>query len=87
MEIPMEGKPKRVYDRIASYNRWLRESKIPRLCLYAHPGAIIRKENVKYIKNNFPNTKMVDIGKGTHFVQEDHPHLIGKEIAKWYQKI
>lgn len=24
---------------------------------------------------------------GIHFIQEDNPHLIGKEIATWYKKI
>jgi hypothetical protein len=29
----------------------------------------------------------VDIGEGLHFVQEDNPHLIGEELAKWYQAL
>ena len=70
-----------------SYAEWLKETKIPKLCLYSHPGAIIREDNVEYVKNNFKNTVMVDIGKGLHFVQEDNPHGIGKEISKWYETI
>ena len=58
-----------------------------KLCFYAHPGAIIREETVEYIKKTFKNTKMVDIGKGIHFVQEDNPHKIGKETADWYRSI
>jgi len=87
MEVPIDGKPKRVHKKVAAYSKWLTESNIPKLCLYAHPGAIIRDEGVDWIKDHFPNIKMVDIGKGIHFIQEDHPHLIGKEIAKWYKKI
>jgi len=30
------------------------------------------------------NLKAVNIGPGVHYVQEDNPHLIGSEIAKWY---
>ena len=33
------------------------------------------------------HTKMVDIGKGKHYLQEDSPHIIGEEIAKWFQEI
>jgi len=87
MEIPIDGKPRRVHEKVVSYNKWLTESNIPKLCFYAHPGAIVREDGVEYIKSNFPNTKMVDIGKGIHFLQEDNPHLIGQEIANWYQKI
>ena len=86
-EVPIDGKPRRVHEKIAAYDEWLKQSDIPKLCFYAHPGAIIREEGVEYIKKNFPNTKMVDIGEGIHFVQEDNPHLIGKEIADWYQKL
>jgi len=87
LEIPIDGKPRRVHEKVAAYNEWLTESDIPKLCFYAHPGAIIREDGVEYIRNNFPNTKMVDIGKGFHFIQEDSPDLIGREIADWYQKI
>ncbi len=84
MEVPLDGEPKRVHEKTAAYASWLTETKIPKICFYAHPGGIIREDGVKYIRDHFPNTKMVDIGKGLHFIQEDNPHLIGKEIAKWY---
>jgi len=84
-EIPINGKPKNMFRIISSYADWLKETRIPKLCLYSHPGAIIMEDGVEYINKNFKNTKMVDIGKGLHFVQEDNPHMIGKEIAKWYK--
>lgn len=87
MEIPISGKPKNVYEKVAAYSEWLKQSDVPKLCFYAQPGAIIKKADVEYIKNNFPNTKMVDIGEGLHFIQEDNPHLIGQEIANWYQAL
>ena len=87
LEVPIDGKPKNTAKIISDYGEWLLKTDMPKLCFYAHPGAIIREETVEYIKNNFKNTKMVDIGKGIHFIQEDNPHLIGKEIAKWYKKI
>ena len=87
LQIPINGKPKGVHEIISAYNRWLTQSEIPKLCLYAHPGAIIKKKQVEYISNKFPNTKMVDIGKGIHYVQEDNPHLIGQEIRKWLENI
>lgn len=86
-EIPIEGKPRRVYEKISAYQKWLVQSDLPKLFLYSHPGAIIRESYVEYIKNNIPNTKIIDIGEGIHFIQEDNPHLIGQEIASWYQTI
>jgi haloalkane dehalogenase len=86
-QIPINGKPKNMQEIIGAYNRWLTESDIPKLCLYAQPGGLITEESVKYIEASFPNTKLVPIGKGIHFIQEDNPHLIGQEIAQWFQEI
>ena len=30
---------------------------------------------------------LYDIGRGVHFIQEDNPHLIGSELARWYGTI
>jgi len=86
-QLPINGKPKRVHDIIAAYNKWLTETDIPKLCLYAHPGAIITEENVEYVQKNIPNTKTVDVGEGIHYLQEDNPDIIGKELAKWFHEI
>jgi haloalkane dehalogenase len=86
-QIPINGKPANMYEIISAYNKWLTESDIPKLCMYAHPGAIIMDKEVEYIKERFPNTKMVDIGEGIHYVQEDNPHGIGDELAKWYREL
>ena len=34
-----------------------------------------------WINKNLKNTKMVDIGKGIHFVLEAKPHQIGVRLA------
>ena len=86
-QIPIDGKPKEVYEIITAYNKWLKTSDVPKLCLYAHPGAIITKKEVELIRDSFPNTKMVDIGRGKHYIQEDSPDIIGKEIATWFQEL
>jgi len=86
-QIPIDGKPKRNQQLIESYSQWLQDSNIPKLCLHAHPGAIINAEYAQWIERSIPNTTMVDIGEGIHFVQEDNPAGIGKAISEWYGKI
>ena len=54
-EVPLDGKPKYSYDNINAYSEWLKETDIPKLFFYAHPGAIILDETVEYIKSNFSN--------------------------------
>jgi len=86
-QIPFNGKPEKVNDVIQSYHDWLKTSQVPKLCFYAHSGVIIKKEDVNWIIENFPNTKSIDVGEGLHYLQEDQPHTIGSELAKWYLNI
>ena len=86
-QIPLNGKPEKVNDVVQAYHDWLKISQVPKLCFYAHPGAIIKKEDVNWIVKNFPNTKSIDVGNGLHYIQEDQPHTIGSEIAIWYSNI
>jgi haloalkane dehalogenase len=86
-QIPINGKPSIMHEIIEGYIDWLSAAELPKLCLYADPGAIIMEKDLDYIRTKFPNTKLVSVGKGIHYLQEDNPHLIGNEIAKWYQDI
>jgi hypothetical protein len=40
--------------------------------------------DAKWISENIPNTRMIHLGQGIHFIQEDHPEKIGSEISDWY---
>lgn len=86
-EIALNGSPKYTHDIISAYHEWLKESTIPKLCLYAEPGMLIPEHEVPWIVENFPNTQAVNIGKGLHFVQEDEPDNIGLAISTWYKTL
>lgn len=86
-EIPIDGKPADVYDVINDYNQKLQKSELPKLLFYANPGGIIDDRTVNWCKQNLKNLVSVDIGKGIHYLQEDNPHLIGEELAKWYKTL
>lgn len=86
-EIPIEGKPADIDEIVRNYNRKLKESELPMLLFYAHPGGLIGELGVEWCKQNLKHLKTVDIGKGIHFLQEDNPHLIGAELAKWYDSL
>ena len=86
-EIPIDGKPADVHEVITNYCQKLQESEVPKLLFFATPGALIPSNMVEWCQHNLKNLTVVDIGEGIHFVQEDHPHLIGEELAKWYQNL
>lgn len=86
-DVPINGRPKRVDNIIKDYHQWLKKSEIPKLCLYVKPGVGLQKEDVDIIRREFKNTKLVYLGEGMHFIQEDYPHEIGEEINKWYTSL
>lgn len=84
-EVPLGGKPKDISELVQSYHEWLKVSEIPKLGIHVTPGMIMKEEDAEWIGNNFANTKMVNVGEGLHFIQEDHPHEIGAELSEWYK--
>ncbi len=86
-EIPIEGKPTDVTEAVERYRERLQKSEVPKLLFHAKPGGLIPKSVVAWCKQNLKNLKTVDIGQGIHYLQEDNPHLIGKELAEWYESL
>ncbi|MFQ5651259.1 MAG: haloalkane dehalogenase [bacterium] len=82
-EIPIEGHPERNEKIIASYYEWLEHSEVPKLLLWAKPGAILKERDVAGIESQFKNLKTVFVGKGKHYLQEDCPDEIGRAVAEW----
>jgi haloalkane dehalogenase len=82
-EVPINGEPADVTQIVADYTRWLSTDDTPKLLLHADPGAIILADTVAYCESTFPNLTSKPIGAGRHFVQEDHPHVIGEAISEW----
>ena len=86
-EVPIAGEPPEVVAAIVDYNAKMQQSDLPKLMLYCTPGALIPPPVAEVYKATLKNLTAVDIGTGIHFVQEDEPHLIGEEIAKWYKSL
>ena len=74
-------------EAVAFYNQKLQESELLKLLFYAIPGTIMPTPVVERTKAHLKNLKTVHVGQGIHFLQEDHPHLIGSELASWYRTL
>ena len=86
-EISIAGEPKDVTEATAFYNQKLQESELPKLLFFATPGMLLTAPLVEWSKAHLKNLKTVDVGQGIHFLQEDHPHLIGSELVRWYSML
>jgi haloalkane dehalogenase len=82
-EIPIDGEPKDVAEAVTTYHEWLKRSDVPKLLFYAQPGALVPAGAVDWCRRNLKNLKARDVGPGIHYLQEDNPHLIGEELARW----
>ncbi len=83
-QIPLGGEPEDVVQIVQNYADWLKtEADLPKLFINAEPGAILTGAQREFCRS-WPNQKEVTVA-GSHFIQEDSPHEIGKAIADWYQ--
>ncbi len=86
-QIPIAGEPADVVEEIAANGGWLTSSKVPKLAFWAEPGAIMPKMAVDWLVANVPNLETRFVGAGLHFIQEDHPHVIGHGLVDWLRRI
>lgn len=86
-ELPIAGEPADVVEAITACNQWLQNTALPKLLFYGTPGAIGSAPVVAWCRERLKNLKAVDVGKGIHYLQEDNPHLIGSELARWYRNL
>ena len=85
-EIPFDGEPPDVHARIDAVAEWLCASDIPKLLLWVKPGGIFKRRDLEWWRRKVSNLEEVYIGKGRHFLQEDHPVAIGDAIAEWVSR-
>jgi haloalkane dehalogenase len=82
-DLPIAGAPVDIWAMAQAYQAWLFETDLPKLFFWADPGAIISPERAAFLSHQLKSCKSVPLGAGRHYVQEDHPDLIGREIAAW----
>ena len=86
-ETAIGGEPGDVWDAVTEYSNRLRYSRLPKLMLYATPGALLTEEHVDWCQQNIRNLESIHIGPGIHFLEESSPKRIGQEVAAWIQRL
>lgn len=84
-EIPIGGEPARNVDLVETIGQWLLASDLPKLLLYATPGALCPPQAAEWLLANAKNLQARFVGYGSHFIQEDEPEIVGRNIADWYR--
>ncbi len=85
-EIPIAGEPADVVTVVSRYRYALCQSQLPKLLFTVEPGMLVRAPLVAWCRASLPKLDVIALGRGLHFVQEDHPHAIGEHIAAWVRR-
>jgi len=82
-ELPIEGRPADVYSTIEEAHRALARSTYPKLLFVGNPGALISPAFAETFAKGLKNCRIVQLNSGLHYLQEDHPDVIGAHIKEW----
>jgi len=82
-EIPIAGEPEDVYSSLEKAHEVLAQSTYPKLLFAGDPGAIVSPAMAQSVVKGLKNCKLVQLSSGLHFLQEDHPDVIGANIKEW----
>ncbi len=86
-ELPIGGEPADTHQLMERIGRWLTETELPKLHLYASPGAANPAAVVDWTAEHMKNIETVFVGAGIHFIQEDQPESIGRALADWLRRL
>jgi haloalkane dehalogenase len=82
-EIPIAGEPEDVYSSLEKAHEVLAQSTYPKLLFAGDPGAIVSPAMAQSVVKGLKNCRLVQLSSGLHFLQEDHPDVIGANIKEW----
>jgi len=82
-EIPIAGEPADVYSSLEKAHEVLAQSTYPKLLFAGDPGAIVSPALAQSFSKGLKNCRLVQLSSGLHYLQEDHPDVIGANIKEW----
>jgi haloalkane dehalogenase len=82
-ELPIEGKPTDVYSAMEKAHHALAQSTYPKLLFVGNPGALVSPDFAGSFANGVKNCRVVQLDSGIHYLQEDHPEVIGTTVKQW----
>lgn len=82
-ELPIAGEPADVWAAMETAHSALARSLYPKLLFAGNPGALVPPDFAERFASGLTNCRFVPLGPGRHYLQEDHPETIGREVARW----
>ena len=86
-EIPIAGEPADVYAMMERAHAALAVSTYPKLLFSADPGALVSPALAEDFARKLKDCRLLKLGDGIHFLQEDHPETIGRSVAAFIAEV
>jgi haloalkane dehalogenase len=86
-ELPIAGEPADVYALLERAYAALGASRYPKLLFVGDPGALVSPAFADRFAATLHDCRVVRLGAGAHYLQEDHPETIGRSIASWIDTV
>lgn len=83
-DLPLGEGPEDVVELITQYSKWLEETPIPKLMLYAIPGFITTVATVQWARDHVKNLELLGLDDVLHFAQESIPEIFSQKLRDWY---
>jgi haloalkane dehalogenase len=86
-ELPMGGRPARNVEVVTAIGEWMTRTDIPMLHIWGRQGPGATDAVAAEMVRRVPRLQSTFVGTARHYLQEDHPELIGRAIADWRRRI
>lgn len=86
-DLPIAGQPADVYSVIEEAHRALAQSSYPKLLFVGDPGALVSPAFAESFASGLKSCRLVHIGPGIHYLQEDNPKAIGSALHEWLSEL
>ena len=86
-EIPIAAEPSDVYAMMERAHAALEVSTYPKLLFAAEPGALVSPAIAEEFVHKLKDRRLVKLGDGIHYLQEDHPETIGRSVAAFIAEV
>src|SRR5713101_3518899 len=82
-ELPIAGEPADVHSTLEKAHRALVQSSYPKLLFAGNPGALVSPTFAESFAKGLKNCRVVQLGSGIHYLQEDNAEVIGATVNDW----
>jgi haloalkane dehalogenase len=82
-ELPIAGEPVDVYSTLEKAHRALAHSSYQKLLFTGTRGVLVSPSFAESFTKELQNCRVVPLGAGRHYLQEDHAEVIGATVNEW----